>query len=257
MSLSWLDRLSLYVHPQRVVLERRSWRGAVRRQAAVVIAPAPGESDWQPALAAVAHTLAADGRRGGRVEIVVADHFVRYAVLPWSDSISGPRARLAVARALLRNTLGERADGLEIALDRPRFRRPGLAAGVDRRFIHELRAQFHRHRIAVASLQPRLVCELAAGRRKLADFDGWFVSADPERLTLASLEGGSLVALRNQRATPDSLAAELSALLAADCRSAPGGKLLFCADGAVTLAGKLSPWEVALWPSVLPGAIDG
>lgn len=252
MSLSWLDRLKLYVHPRRVVLEHRSWRGAVRRQEAVVPPPVPGESDWQPALAAVAGMLAADNRRGGRVEIIVADHFVRYVVLPWSDGITGPRARQAVAHALLRNTLGERVDTLEVALDRPRFRRTGLAAGIERRFVDELRGAFRRRRIAVSSLQPRLVRELASGRKKLADFDGWFVSADPERLTLASLERGSLVALRNQRSTPESLGTELGALLAADCRREPGGKLFVCTDGLM-LPSIPPPWEVAAWPSVLSG----
>lgn len=214
--------------------------------------PAPGESDWQPALAAVAEMLADDNRRGGRVEIIVADHFVRYVVLPWSDGITGSRARHAVAYALLRNTLGERGDALEIALDRARFRRPGLAAGIERRFVDELRGAFRRRRIAVSSLQPRLVRELASGSRRLADFDGWFVSADPERLTLARLERGSLVALRNQRSTPDSLGSELGALLAADCQREPGGKLLVCPDGLM-LPSILPPWEVTAWPSVLPG----
>lgn len=253
MSLSWFDRINLYVHPRRVVLEHRSWRGAVRRREALVLPSAPGESDWQPSLAAVAGMLADDNRRGGRVEITVADHFVRYVVLPWSDGINGPRARQTVAHALLRNTLGERVDALEIALDRARFRRPGLAAGIERRFVEELRGAFHRRHIAVSSLQPRLVRELASGGRKLANFDGWFVSADPERLTLARLECGSLVALRNQRSTPDSLGSELGALLAADCQREPGGKLLFCTDGQVQPS-ILPPWEVMAWPSVLTGA---
>lgn len=253
MSLSWLDRLSLYVHPRRVVLERRSWRGAVCRQVLDTAPPAAGGPDWQPALAAVAGVLAADGRRGGRAAVVVADHFVRYAVLPWSDEVSGEGARRAVAQALLRNALGERAEGLEIALDRPRFRQPGLAAGIERAFLDELRAVLRRQHIVMTSLQPRLVRELAAGRRQLGSFDGWFVSAEAERLTLAGIAAGSLVALRNQRVSPDSLTAELSALLAADCQREPGGKLFVCTAGGLPLPVLPPPWEIVAWPSALPG----
>jgi len=253
VSLSWLDRLSLYVHPRRVVLERRAWREAPRRHWVDVAPPSAGEPDWQPVLAAVASALAADGRRGGRAGLVVADHFVRYALLPWSDDVVGARARQAVARALLRNTAGERADALELALDRPRFRRPGLAAGIERSFLDSLRGVLRQQRVAISSLQPRLVRELAAGRRKLAGFDGWFVSADAERLTLARLRRGSLVTLRNQRTTREALSTELVAILAAESGGEEGGKLLFCCDAPLQLEPAIGGWEVSPWPSSLPG----
>ena len=139
MLLSWLDRLTLFVHPQRLVLELQPWRGAASRQQAEVDLPAAGEADWQPALAVAAALLKAYGQRGASLRIVIADQFVRYALLPWSDDIIGNKARLALALALLKNTLGDKANALDIALDQPAFGKNGIAAGVDRQLLAGLR----------------------------------------------------------------------------------------------------------------------
>jgi hypothetical protein len=215
VSLSWLDRLSLYLHPRRVVLERRAWRGASRRQVAEVDVPAAGEVDWAPALAAAAGLLAARAGRGASLQVVVADPFVRYAVLPWSEQACSRSARLAVARALLRNVLGDRAAGLDIALDRPAYGRNGLAAGLDSGLTTGLRALARQHRLHLSSLQPRLVAELARCPKALDD--GWLACTEAGWLTLAALRGGDLVSLRNHRVAgePQAAAAELGGLLMA------------------------------------------
>lgn len=253
MSLSWLDRLICHVHPRRIVVERRSWREAPRRHAIDVPSPTTGEPEWQPALAAFGQALAGDGKRGGRAHVIVADHYVRYALIPWDDTFVGGRMRKAVALALFRNTLGDRAHSLEIALDRPRFRRNGMAAGIEGEFLSGLRTALNRQGIRLHSLQPRLVGELAAGGKRLADTDGWFVCADTDRLTLAGFQAGALTSLRNQRATEDEIDAELGALLVAEGSACDGKRLILC-GGAARLSPPTGDWEVCEWPSILPEA---
>ncbi|WP_428827819.1 hypothetical protein ACLIKD_07565 [Azonexus sp. IMCC34842] len=257
MSLSWLDRLTLFIHPQRIVLERQPWRGAATRQSADVALPASGEADWQPALAAAEALLKAEGKRGAALRIVVADHFVRYALLPWSENISGNKARLAMARALLKNTLGDKAEKLEIALDHPAFAKNGLAAGIDRQLLAGLRAAAKARRLRLTTLQPRLIAELAARHRQLVD--GWFACLDAEWLTLAGLCGGELVSLRNHRAStgdPALLAGELAGLLAAESTAPPGavaGKKLFIASRQVAVPILAGGWETTNWPAAIGG----
>ncbi|MDP3538814.1 MAG: hypothetical protein Q8S26_08935 [Azonexus sp.] len=254
MSPSWLDRLTLFVHPQRIVLERQPWRGAVTRQSAEVAPPATGETDWQPALTAAESLLKLDGKRGAALRIVVADHFVRYALLPWSENVTGSKARMAMARALLKNTLGERADGLDIALDRPVFGKSGLAAGIDRNLLAGLRAAAKSRHLRLSSLQPRLVAELAVQQKQLAD--GWFVSLDHGWLTLAGLRRGDIASLRNHRAStaePAILAGELAGLLAAEAAAVDGKKVLISANAV--LPPQLSgAWETTLVPAFGGGA---
>lgn len=246
MSLSWLDRLTLFVHPQQVVLERRPWRAAASRQR-VELAPATGEADWQPAVQAATSLLDAHAGKGAALRIVVADPFVRYAVLPWSDRLCSRSARLAVARALLRNTLGDKAAGLEISLDRPSFGCNGLAAGIDGNLLAALRAAARARRLRLSSLQPRLIAEMAARHKHLGE--GWFACLDQDWLSLVGLHDGQIASLRNHRAAP----AELAGLLAAEAGRI-ASRRLFVSGSTVPQAPE--GWEMTCWPSCLSGVAD-
>lgn len=252
MSLSWLDRLTLFIHPQRVVLERQPWRGAPSSQAAEVAPPAAGEADWQPVLAAADALLKTTGK-GAALRIVVADHLVRYALLPWSEMLIGKAARLDMARALFRNALGERAAALDIALDRPAFGKNGIAAGIDRQLLAGLRATAKARRLRLSSVQPRLIAELAAQQTQLND--GWLACLDLGWLTLAGVRDGEISSLRNHRASttePAILAGELAGLLAAESATVNGKKVLISttAVAAPKLAGG---WETTLVTPVAGG----
>jgi len=249
VSLSWLDRLTLFIHPQRVVLERQPWRGALSRQSAEVPPPAAGEADWQPVLVAAEALLKAGGK-GGTLQIVVADHLVRYVLLPWSEMLAGKQARLGMARALLRNTLGERAATLDIALDRPAFGKNGVAAGIDRQLLVGLRAAARAQRLRLISLQPRLIAELAAQQKQLND--GWLACLDLGWLTLAGVRDGEISSLRNHRAStaePAILAGELAGLLAAESATVNGKKVLI-STSAVAAPKLPGGWEIRLVPAV-------
>ena len=254
MSLSLLDRLTLFVHPQRVVLERQPWRGTVNRQQADVALPVAGEADWQPVLTAAEALLKACGQRGAALRIVVADHFVRYALLPWSDVLVTRKARQGMALALLKNALGDKANTLEIAIDRPAFARNGIAAGIDRQLLASLRAAAKEQRLRLNTLQPRLIAELA-GRRKQLD-DGWFACIDRGWLTLAGLRNGDISCLHNHRATtsdPAMLSGELTGLLVAESAAVDVKKLFIC-SGDVTTPTLTDGWEITRWPGVIGGS---
>lgn len=253
MSLSWLDRLTLFIHPQRVVLERQPWRGALSRQAAEVAPPTPGEADWQPVLAAADALLKTAGK-GAALRIVVADHLVRYALLPWSELLTGKAARLEMARALFRNALGERAAALDIALDRPAFGKNGIAAGIDRQLLAGLRAAAKASRLRLNSVQPRLIAELAAQQKQLDD--GWLACLDLGWLTLVGIRDGELASLRNHRAStaePAILAGELAGLLAAESATVNGKKVLI-STSAVAAPKLAGGWETTLVTPVAGGA---
>jgi len=210
--------------------------------------PLPGEADGQPVLAAVAALLKLNGRRGASLRIVIADNFVRYALLPWSEEIIGNKARRALALALLKNALGDKANTLEIALDRPAFGKNGIAAGVDRQLLAGLRASAQAQRLRLDSLQPRLIAELAARHKQLED--GWFACIDREWLTLAGLRRGEIGCLHNYRASTGEaalLSGELTGLLAAESAMVEGRKL-YISSREVGIPALGGDWETTCWP---------
>ena len=252
MSLSLLERLTLFIHPQHVVLERQGWRGQPSCQRLQVSAPTAGEADWQAALAVAETLLKAAGRRGASLRVVVADPFVRYALLPWSERIIGRQARLGMARALLRNVLGDKADGLEIALDRPAFGKGGIAAGIDGRLLAALRAAAKSAGLRLTSLQPRLILELATHRRHLVD--GWFACLDEGWICLLGLRAGEVTSLHNHRAASGA-AGELAGLLVAGNATVGSKKVHISANG-VARPGLADGWDTVVLAAAAGGYAD-
>ncbi len=245
MSLSWLDQLVLLVHPRQVVLEHFPWRGERSRQQAEVALPTPGQAEWQPALDAAAELLA-NAPRGAALRIVVADALVRYALLPWNETLLGRKDRQAMALALLRNSLGEKAGTLEIAVDDPCFEQNGVAAGIERELLDGLRRIAKGRHQRLGSIRPRLLAELAARRQQLGD--GWFACVDDDWISLLGLAGGSPVRLRNHRATP----AELAGLLAAEAAAIAGRRVDIIGQAGV--APPVAAWDVRQQDFCLCGA---
>lgn len=249
MSLSLLEHLTLFIHPQRVVLERQGWRGKPSGQMLAVAAPTAGEADWQPAVTAAETLLKANGRRGASLRVVVADPFVRYALLPWSERIVSRTARLAMARALFKNALGDKADSLDLALDRPAFGKNGIAAGIDRGLLAALRGAAKSAGLRLVSLQPRLIVELAAHRRQLAD--GWFACLDAGWSCLLGLRAGEIISLRNHRAASGEVS-ELAGLLSAGNATVGSKKVHVSATGGAALS-MGEGWETLILPAAVGG----
>lgn len=248
MSLSWLDSLTLFIHPAHVGLERRNWRGASQSHAATVLPAATGEAPWQAAWEAAQALLASHARPGSRLRVVVADQFVRYAVLPWSEAVVGQAARLAMAGALLRQGLGDAAGQLDIALDRAVFGSNGLAAGLPRPLLLAIRQAARAGRLRLQSIQPRLVVELAACRDSLND--GYVVLPEEGWLTLLGVRRGSPCLLRNHRASRPA-GDELAGLLAAETSAVDSKKLQILSRQP--WPPNLGDWQVACRPPLMLG----
>ena len=234
MSLSWLEDLTLFIHPAQVILQRRGWRGASERWSAEVLPASSGEAAWQPSLSAGQSLLAAHARPGNRLHVVVADPFVRYVVLPWSETVVGSKARLAMARALFRHSLGDTADQLAIALDRPVFGGNGLAAGLPQDLLLALRQAAQAGKLRLHGTQPRLQAELKAARKTLDD--GYVVLPDSGWLTLLGISRGNPCLVRNHRAGGQ-VADELHGCLAAEPSAVAIRKLQVFTD---------QPWPATL-----------
>lgn len=248
MSPSWLDSLILFLHPRQALLERRPWRGEPMRLEAPVADPAADEPAWQPALVA-ASSLLASAPRGASLSIVVADHFARYVLLPWSAEFVGRKARLKLARGLFRSALGERSAALEITADAPAFGCNGLAAGIDAALLEALRGVAGSRRLRLSSLQPRLIAEFSAHRKQVGD--GCFVSLDGDWLALIEWQDGQAVGVRNHRTANHG---ELTGILASlPSRGEAGAARQLYVAGISGLKEPAAGWQASCWPGLFAG----
>lgn len=162
-----------------------------------VAAREDGAPEWQPAVEAFEKVLLE--LKDKEASVVLADRFVRYALLPWSDTLKTHEQWLGLARHRFTSIHGPVAAEWEIKFAETAPSGPRLACAVDRGLIDELGVRATAHQVRLASVMPFLV----AAFNKVRDMTGgscWLVVEEPGRLTLALFLKGVWVAIRSRRA---------------------------------------------------------
>ncbi|HWA38662.1 MAG TPA: hypothetical protein VG873_12415 [Burkholderiales bacterium] len=156
-----------------------------------------GAPEWQPAVEALEKAL--PSLKGKEAGVVVADRFVRYALLPWSDTLKTHEQWLGLARHRFVAIHGPAANDWEIKFAATAPAGPRLACAIDRGLVDELGARAVAHQVQLVSVVPFLV----AAFNRVRDMTGgscWLVVEEPGRLTLALFLRGVWVAIRSRRA---------------------------------------------------------
>jgi len=141
----------------------------------------------------------ADGLRripgNAKLEVVLSNHLVRYAVLPWSAALSSEDEWMAYARHIFGETYGAEAAGWRIQICEGSRRKSRAACSADAALLDSI-ASVER----VVSIQPLLMAAFNARRSEFGQEPGWFVLHETGRLTLGLIADGEWKVLRNRRA---------------------------------------------------------
>lgn len=156
-----------------------------------------GAPEWQAALDTLERALAP--LKGREASVVLADRFVRYALLPWSDTLKTHEQWLGLARHRFSAIYGPVAADWEIKFAATAPAGPRVACAADRALIEALGARAAVHEVRIVSVVPFLVTAF----NRVRDMTGgscWLVVEEPGRLTLALFLKGVWVAIRSRRA---------------------------------------------------------
>lgn len=211
------DELRIVLSPDQVLLARigRSvtWRGirrSVLEKKAILCADYArgGEvqgmaAPWGAAMQALEAVLPGQARRKAFATVILSNHFMRYALLPWSDVPGDEAEELAYARHTFRQAYGEAAETWELRLSPGNAGMPQLASAVDQRLTEALRALFGRTGIALESVQPHLMAAYNTCHALLRGRSAWFVLVEPGSLCLALLRQGRWESVRTMRLEGD------------------------------------------------------
>jgi hypothetical protein len=183
----WRDEVGIYLAQRRVCLIRMR-RGIRPTLAGEVDYADPNAAvGWEGALALLERQLTEGAWSDARVRVVLADHWVRYAVVPWSDALSSSGERLAHARELMAGIFGAEMSDWTVSLSEAPPGSSRLASAMPTALLHELREAAVRHGQKLISVQPQLIAAYNTWRHALpAATAAWFVT----------VEEGSLAALR-------------------------------------------------------------
>ena len=157
---------------------------------------AANDGSWNSPVEALAATLA--GRKG-EAAVVLADQFVRYALLPYSETLKTAEQWQALATHRFNALHGPRAAEWQINVTETAPMGPRLACAVDRALIERLASIFTAAGLHLASVQPFLVAAFNRIRKSVGNGSCWIVVEEPGRLTLALIQRGMWIAIRGRR----------------------------------------------------------
>jgi hypothetical protein len=233
----WRNHLRISLCAERLVLAAyaRGLRAGRGRNSVTPVQGDPNVPEWRAALDALPQALA--GLRGHEASVVLADQFVRYALLPWNAALKSEEQWLALARHRLGAVHGAAAADWDVKLTETAPRGPRLACAVDRELLGELAAKLAAADVRLVSVQPFLVAAFNRLRSGILSRIGrascWLVVEEPGRLTLAFIQHGVWAAVRSRRtgkgwraALPELIGRE-SAFLAL---SEPCTRVIVCAQ---------------------------
>jgi hypothetical protein len=245
--------LEAVLHPAQVSVRHRSPLRAQGRalQSVPVGADALGAADdeaWRPALDALDEALRRARTARGALRVVVSDHFVRYALIPWNAQLVADRERLAFARLALREVFGAGADVWAVCTDRQPAGQHSFAAAIDRTLLEALRDLAGKHRLRLRAVEPAFSVRVQRYRRSLKERSFCFASIEPGRLTLAFHGADGWQALRG-RHTCEAPSEELAVALRQEAAAAGA-----TANGTLYLAGEnlseVAPFTISGWKIV-------
>ena len=191
MSPLWRDEIGVYVAPHRLALTRLA-RGLRPKSVGTAswTNELIGDTHWSAALRAVDSLLGTSDWQGAAARIVLSDHWVRYAMVPYAAALSGAAERLTHARHVLTDIYGEIVAEWKVTLANARPGAMQVACAVPAALIDELRAILTHHKIPLKSLRPQLVSAYNHWRAQLPDGGAGFVSIEQGSLAAARLVRG-------------------------------------------------------------------
>ena len=249
MSPSWRERLLVGVSPSGLTLVRIKGllRPRVVDKRVVSCDPAFGPEHWHGAAAALQDEAAQ--LRGGALDVtlVLSNHFVRYALVPWNEALAGESEELAFARHCFAKIHGERARSWTVSLSQEPAGAPRIASAIDAALLDAIRACFPSDDgTRLVSLQPCLMAAANFWYRPVAQEDAWILISESDRVCLALRSNGRWQSVLNAKGsynTPE----EWAGLLDRERLRTPSGEavtkvLVHVAEGPIT------PWpQVGFW----------
>lgn len=130
-----------------------------------------------------------DWRGAGGLRLVLSNHWLRFAVVPWSDDLTRPAERQALAQGVLDEIYGDNG-AFEIRISEAGYRQPALAAALPRTARQQLQALALEHSLPLLSLQPLLMQAFALCGNRLKGGDAAFACLEPGKLTVLTTARG-------------------------------------------------------------------
>jgi hypothetical protein len=159
--------------------------------------PQFGAEPWQGAIAAL---RALRWEKRSRVQAVLSNHFVRYALVPWNRALANAAEEEAYVRHHFVRIHGERAKSWLLRWSEDGADVPRLASAIDAGLLAALKECFPaRSKARLVSIQPALMAVANRVRRSLPAGGAWLVAAERDRACVGLYRGRRWQAVQNAK----------------------------------------------------------
>ncbi|MGQ5522322.1 hypothetical protein ACUHMQ_03575 [Chitinimonas sp. PSY-7] len=141
--------------------------------------------------------LNVDGSGARKLEVVVSNTWVRYAVLHWQTNLADDGLCQDYARTLLTEQYGETSNGWVLTLSPLIPNRNRIISAIDARWLATLNELASSHNLKLSSVRPLLASVYNQLVSKLPK-DALLAVVEPQRLCLLQIGGGDWVNLYNR-----------------------------------------------------------
>ena len=186
MSPQWRDEIHIWIAAAELRI-RRMRRGLRPTCVADATYAIDSTSDWKPVLAALDTNLAAATWSGAPARVVVSNRFARYAIVPWSDTLTRDAEHVAHARICLAGNYGTTGPDWRVCISEAAPGEARVACALPEGMLAGLRTVCDAHQVRISGVQPALIDAYNRCRQLLPRTACWFVNIEPSALVAARL----------------------------------------------------------------------
>lgn len=199
MSRLWIDRLEIALAPQRIALvRRRRFTDKVIESKTLPCISSDPAKPWDGSLEALRRAVADPIWQRAGAQVVLSNHFVRYAVVTRPAGVRAAAEQVALVKHRFNAIFGTMAQNWAI-----RTSQNGtdsvLAAAVDQSLIDGLRETLRVGGVRITSMQPLLMAAFNRLRGRIGQQALWYVLVEPGKVCIAGVRDGVWLVTDTQR----------------------------------------------------------
>ena len=164
---------------------------------------ASGIPPWRAALLALETALPGFSNGKTAATVILSNHFLRYAMVPWRAELVDAEEELSYARHCFAKVYGNASQQWELRLSQSAPESPRLASAVDTELLVALQGVFDGAGVGLFSIQPHLMAAFNGFRGDMQQRSAWFALLEPGNLCLALLHQGRWQRVRSLRIGSD------------------------------------------------------
>jgi hypothetical protein len=179
--------------PERLVVTISPTQVSVGEKA-IPCDPAAGAEPWQGAV----HALKDLDLPPGKATVILSNHFVRYALVPWSEALAGEAEEAGYVRHHFVRIHGERAKSWTFRATPAPSGAPRLCSAIDTNLLSALKESLSK-KTKLVSVQPYLMAAFNRWRGAIPAAGAWLALVEPERACIGLHAKGRWQSVHNAR----------------------------------------------------------